>query len=288
MNSRLKLWTIAASIAALAVPLAAQTSTTPPAGTMHPGTMGRDFAMATRFMKAKDLMGMKVTNNADENLGKIEDIVVDAGSGRILYGVLSFGGFLGVGDKLFAIPWESLQLTGDSKAYVLNIEKDRLKNAEGFDKKHWPNFADEQWATKTYQYYGRSPYWSTAAGQPAGDYRDRWNQRVSVWQKVSDLCGKDVRNTQDERIGDISNLAIDPDNGRILYGILSYHGKLFAIPWSAFSLTGDAKYAVLNVSKDKLSESQGFTNDKWPNLADPTVAASVHNYYGQPRYWDRG
>lgn len=287
MFSSMKLLGIATAVATLAAPLLAQTNLTTP-GTAVQSDRGREFAMPTRFMKARDLMGMKVTNNADEDLGKIEDIVVDAGSGRILYGVLSFGGFLGVGDKLFAIPWESLQLTGDSKAYVLNVEKDRLKNAEGFDKKHWPNFADEQWATKPYQYYGRSPYWTGVTAQNSNDYHDRWNQRVSIWQKVSSLCGKDVRNAHDEKIGDISNLAIDPDSGRILYGILSHRGKLFAIPWSAFSFSGDAKYAILNVSKDKLSESQGFSNDKWPNLVDPTVAATTHDYYGQQKFWDRG
>lgn len=247
-----------------------------------------DFAMPRRWQKSSDLTGKKITNPSGEDLGKLEEIVVDANSGRILYGVLSFGGVLGVGDKLFAIPWSSLSLTSDYKSFVLDIDKDRLKTASGFDKGQWPNFADEQWATKTYQYYGRSPYWTGVTAQNATDYRDRWNQRVSVWQKVSDLCGKDVRNAQDEKIGDISNLAIDPESGRILYGILSHRGKLFAIPWSAFTFTGDAKYAILNVNKDKLSESQGFTNDKWPNLVDPTVAGTTHDYYGQPKFWDRG
>jgi sporulation protein YlmC with PRC-barrel domain len=103
-----------------------------------------DFSIPRRSQKATDLMGKKVVNGSNENLGKLEDIVVDAHSGRILYGVLSFGGFLGMGDKLFAIPWESLELPADAKDVVLNVNKDRLKNAEGFDKSHWPNFADEQ------------------------------------------------------------------------------------------------------------------------------------------------
>src|SRR5262245_55053171 len=93
-----------------------------------------EFAMAKRTQKATDLMGKKVINTANENLGKLEDIVVDATSGRILYGVLSFGGFMGMGDKLFAVPWDALELPADAKSLVLSVGKDRLKSAEGFDK----------------------------------------------------------------------------------------------------------------------------------------------------------
>lgn len=75
------------------------------------------------------------------------------------YAVLSFGGFLGVGDKLFAVPWHALELDPDNKCFVLDVEKDRLKNAPGFDKDHWPSMADERWATDLHAHYGSRPYW---------------------------------------------------------------------------------------------------------------------------------
>jgi sporulation protein YlmC with PRC-barrel domain len=257
------------------------------------------FAMASRWQKATDLRGKKVTNDKAEDLGRIEDIVTDANSGRIQYAVLSFGGILGLGDKYFAIPWPSLELSGDSKAFVLNVDKDRLQNAEGFPKDHWPNFADPQFATRTYEYYNQEPYWQHASdtstpaaestgGQDRDSDRQHWNQPMTAWQKTSDLVGKEVRTAQTDDVGKLSDLAIDPDNGRILYGVLSFRGKLFAIPWSALSLSSDAKHLVLNGNKDQLTDEVAFSKDNWPNLADEGWARQVYRHYNVQPYWTPG
>ncbi|MHB8565071.1 MAG: PRC-barrel domain-containing protein, partial [Acidiferrobacteraceae bacterium] len=72
--------------------------------------------------------------------------------------VLSFGSFLGMGEKLFAVPWSALTLDTKNKRFVLNVEKDRLKQASGFDKNQWPNMADQSWAKAIHSYYGTKPY----------------------------------------------------------------------------------------------------------------------------------
>jgi len=110
-------------------------------------------------MAADTLQGDKVINANGEDLGNIEDIMLDVRSGRVAYAVLSFGGVMGIGDKLFAIPWESLTLDADRECFVLDIDKDRLKNAPGFDKDHWPSMADPTWASEIYSYYNQRPYW---------------------------------------------------------------------------------------------------------------------------------
>jgi len=245
------------------------------------------LTMARRSQKSSDLIGKKVMNASNEDLGKIEDIVVDAGSGRILYGVLSFGGFMGMGDKLFAIPWSSLELPTDAKHYVLNVSKDRLKTAEGFDKSQWPNFADESWTTKTYTYYEQKPYWQTDGTRASsGDaYRDRWYQRATAWQKASDLSGKDCHNLQNEDIGRISDLIIDPDGGRILYGVLANSGKRYAIPWNAVTLTADAKKFQVNLPKDRIKDAPSFSDGTWPNVTDTRWADEIHRYYSVQPYW---
>jgi sporulation protein YlmC with PRC-barrel domain len=248
-----------------------------------------EFAMARRWQKADDLIGKKVVSATNEDLGKIEDIVVDANSGRILYGVLSFGGFLGVGDKLFAIPWRSLSLGNDAKAFTLNVEKERLKNAPGFDKKQWPNFADEKWATTTHEYFSQVPYWRSDL-KPETDmskvsYRDRWTYRPVTWQKASDLTGKDIHNHKNEDLGRISDLIIDPDNGRIMYGVLSHRSRLFAIPWNALSLSADAKKFVVNIDKGQLTDAVSFTSDSWPNFTDSGWATETHRVYNVQPYW---
>jgi len=110
-------------------------------------------------MAASTLIGDKVVNKADEDLGKIEEIMLHLPSGRIAYAVLSFGGFLGMGDKLFAIPWEALTLNEDRKCFVLGIDKERLEKAPGFDKDNWPDMTNPRWSEEIYKYYGYKSNW---------------------------------------------------------------------------------------------------------------------------------
>lgn len=108
-----------------------------------------------RIMSANTLTGDRVVNRQGENLGKIEDIMLDTTNGTVAYAVLSFGGILGIGDKLFAIPWEALQLDPVNKQFVLDIDKERLESAPGFDKDHWPDMADLRWSDEVRSFYGR-------------------------------------------------------------------------------------------------------------------------------------
>lgn len=111
-----------------------------------------------RLMGANTLDGNDVYNKQDEDLGDIKEIMLDVPSGRVAYAVLSFGGFLGAGDKLFAVPWNALQLDTVNKRFVLDVSKERLKEAPGFDEDAWPDMADPTWATAVHAYYGVTPY----------------------------------------------------------------------------------------------------------------------------------
>jgi len=119
------------------------------------------MAKNLRVLSATTLMGDKVKNAAGEDLGDIKEIMIDVNSGRIAYAVLSFGGFLGLGDKLFAIPWQALSLDTEKHAFVLSVGKETLKNAPGFDKDNWPKSLEEDdtWLVEVYDYYGYGPYW---------------------------------------------------------------------------------------------------------------------------------
>lgn len=116
-----------------------------------------------RVMSASSLMNDRVVNQQGEDLGKIEEFMIDLDSGCIAYAVLSFGGFLGFGDKLFAIPMQALSLDEDRKCFILNVSKEKLEKAQGFDKSNWPDMADPTWATSLYDYYGYEPYWKTGS-----------------------------------------------------------------------------------------------------------------------------
>ena len=105
-------------------------------------------------LSATTLIGDPVVNRNGENLGKIEDLMIDHERSRVSYAVLSFGGFLGMGNKLFAVPLQAMRLSREDKRFVLDVDKERLKNAPGFDKDQWPDFADPAYNTKLYSYYG--------------------------------------------------------------------------------------------------------------------------------------
>jgi sporulation protein YlmC with PRC-barrel domain len=94
-------------------------------------------------VKSAEVVGYTVKNSAKENLGKIEEIVIDKVSGQVRYVALSFGGILGLGDKLFAFPWKSISYSPQEECFILNVDKEQLNEADGFDKENWPNMATQ-------------------------------------------------------------------------------------------------------------------------------------------------
>jgi hypothetical protein len=112
-----------------------------------------------RVLAAGTLAGDHVRSAGGEDLGSIEAIMLDIESGRIAYAVLSFGGFLGIGDKLFAVPWSALRIDRGEHEFILNVNRQTLENAPGFDKHHWPDMADPVFGREVHEHYGRTPYW---------------------------------------------------------------------------------------------------------------------------------
>jgi sporulation protein YlmC with PRC-barrel domain len=106
------------------------------------------------LMGADTLLGNDVYNKDGESLGDIKEFMIDMTSGKIAYAVLSFGGLLGMGDKLFAVPWAALKLDTANKRFTLGVPKDVLKDAPGFDKKRWPSMSDKTWASGVHKFYG--------------------------------------------------------------------------------------------------------------------------------------
>ncbi len=105
------------------------------------------------LMGANTLIGDKVHNLQDESLGEVKEIMLDMRTGKIAYAVLSYGGILGMGEKLLAVPWSALTLDSEKKCFLLNVRKERFDDAPGFDADNWPNMADLAWASGINRYY---------------------------------------------------------------------------------------------------------------------------------------
>lgn len=244
---------------------------------------------------ASDLIGMDVESPSGENLGDIHDVVVHPG-GDASYAVLSYGGWLGIGDKLFALPWsvfEAVKHEGSGKDHdhkvVLPIDKERLKAAPGFDKNTWPVMANPDWTKDIDTYY-------------AGDMNPNVKRPVSagartsfVTWKASELKGANVETAGGEKLGDIKDLAIDV-NGRVSYAAVSVGGFLgagdtvVAVPWDALKFStsgdkGDKKKITLATTKEQLQNAPRFKkDDAGHEMCNPSWIGTVYDYYKVPHY----
>lgn len=106
------------------------------------------------------LTGDNVFDKNGKQVGHLKEIMVDTETGKVAYGVLSFGGLLGMGDKLFAMPWSSILVDTNKERLIVDVDEKRLQDADGFDKNSWPDFADATFREKTYKHWNAKPYWN--------------------------------------------------------------------------------------------------------------------------------
>lgn len=112
-----------------------------------------------RVLSASTLIGDSIRNAQGENLGDLKEIMLDTETGCVAYAVVSFGGFLGIGDKYFAVPWEAIKVSPEEKKLVMNVDKETFENAPGFDKDNWPATPDKEFINRVHTHYGYQPYW---------------------------------------------------------------------------------------------------------------------------------
>jgi sporulation protein YlmC with PRC-barrel domain len=230
------------------------------------------------LLPASTVKGDKVINMAGENLGKIEDMMIDLENGRIAYAVISFGGFLGIGNKQFAIPVEALSVRPGERAFILNVSKEILEKAEGFDKDNLPLTRER--LSNTYAYYGNKPYWTGVSAD------------IPLFLAASAIKGDKVINMAGENLGKIEDLVIDLENSRIAYAVISFGGflgigdKQFAIPWEVLSVRPNERAFTLKVSKEILEKAEGFDKDNMPLTRERL--SNTYAYYGNKPYWETG
>lgn len=114
-----------------------------------------------RFLTATSIMSNKVYNFERDHLGSVKDIMIDLAEGKIEYVIIEYGGFLGIGEKFFAIPFSLLEIDEEKEAFILNQDKETLENAPGFDKDHWPE-------TNSHYMSDAGTYWGGFMGPNTG------------------------------------------------------------------------------------------------------------------------
>jgi len=253
------------------------------------------------FLSAESLMDDKVINTEGEDLGKFNDLMIDLEEGKIAYAALSFGGTLGMGNKLFAIPWKALTLRVHEHAFVLDIPKEVLKKAEGFDKDNWPATSRES-LTTMYSYYGYQPYWERETeegiqlpGHAVSEPTTRTSTSAGLasgFLRASKIRGEKVFNRDGDHIGKIEDIMSDLQDGRIAYAVISHGGilglgsKHIPIPWQALSLRSRDNAFVVDLPKEALDKAEGLDKDKWPVTREEL--SKTFSYYKYQPYWQTG
>lgn len=172
-----------------------------------------------QLMGADTLIGEDVYNRQEEDLGDIKEIMIDMRSGQIAYAVLSFGGILGMGTKLFAVPWQALELDTENKRFILDASKERLENAPGFDKDNWPDMASAEYGTELHSFYAtqqNSPGRRTASGSIMGQSTNTMQSADTLNQSANLNQGNLSRSVDDslERTDNLSGSHSNDPNRR--------------------------------------------------------------------------
>jgi sporulation protein YlmC with PRC-barrel domain len=256
--------------------------------------------------RVDQVRGLPVRNLQGEELGEVEDVVIDLSTGKVRYAAMSFGGFLGVGDKLFAVPWmaTTLRYEDGEPFMVVDATKEKLEKATGFNKDAWPDFGSEKFAKDLDTLYGvNRPAAQPATTQPSttqpGTAQPNATQRKTddaskpeeaIAHNVfrsQDIVGMDVRNQDGSELGEIENIVVDMASDQVSYFALSFdptvaaEEKLFAIPVREFRVqkNEDGAYLTLNVAKERLKGAPGFSADAWPNTNNPNWSKEIDEYY---------
>ncbi len=261
-------------------------------GDMAPAAKTSEFT--PHLQRLGDLIGRDVTNPNGQKLGSIDDIVLTTDQSRVSYAALSVGGVLGIGDKLYAIPWHALKMSEDGKTITLNVDRGRLEQATGFDKKNWPEAGDEQWTaaageTAVKDATGKSGEAikpdESRMGHDAGKAMPMWARRITQ------LNGTTVRNLQGDDLGSIENVIVDTREHRTVYAILASGGvlgvgeKMVAVPWSAIELRPELKTARLDAERKTL-DALAFKQGDQPDLTNREYARNLYEKFHVQPYWE--
>lgn len=222
------------------------------------GLVAKAEEKKTRIEKSTDLINANIKNKSGDHIGYLEDLAVELPGGRIAYAALSTKNALGLGGKLFAIPFSPLAWSDDHKYLILDVKRDEFDRAEGFDSKSWPDKVDERWA----KLGGNKSVYT-----PAKDTK---------LTRMSSLTGLAVKNDAGVSLGKIQGFGVDWNNERIAYAAMTHGGvvgigaKYFAIPWDALNLKSlnlrvDDRCFVVNATPQDFDNANGFDPNNWPD-----------------------
>jgi len=235
---------------------------------------GRSAIM--RDMRASELIGMNVRNSRGEDLGKINDVVLDVNNNRVHYAILSFGGFAGLGDKLFAYPVRMFQLGQDGRSLMLNVSEEQLKNAPGFEDRRWPrwNVRDDKYRADVERYFGGD----TVKIEPAPN---------ALLRRASQVLDADVHDSAGKDIGDVEDVVVNMRDGSVRYVAVDFDGayagegdRIATLPMQAFRMPKDDDGDLqIRLDQQAMRDVPRFEKNRWPDMNTGEYSSRVDRWF---------
>lgn len=204
-----------------------------------------------RDMRATEVIGATVRDQQGQDIGDVQDLIVDAGNQRVDYAILAFGGMLGFGEKLFAYPMDRFQATasGDEKELRLNVSQQELENAPGFDRSNWPTFGMGGYRGEVDKHFGRT-------AKAGGDL-----------VRMSELLDTQVSDSSGSEVGQINDVVVSVTNGQVRFVALepsddlNMGDRLVMLPMNAIRATNEQQFQQSGSSDDTVRQSGGAMVD---------------------------
>ena len=211
-------------------------------------------------LRVSELQGMKVNDSKGEEIGDIEDVVIDLQSGRVHAAVVEFGGVMGVGGKSYAFPLSEFQPGKTQDQLVLNVDKQKLENTEGFAKGQWPEMGDEYWGRVGGQQQatsGQSGDAQSSAGAGATQSQSQAGSRKLI--RASDVIGKEVQDKSGEEVGEVKDMTVSLQDGSLKDVTLTLKGGGEAKTQATDLTAGLDDKLVISTSADQLKSTSSST-----------------------------
>lgn len=258
-----------------------------PAKPGQPQIQRGDYQTDTRpFMaqRAKEVIGKSIVNAEGKTVGDVNDLLIDLPQGRIAGVIVGVGGVLGVGEEPRIVPPQALHWTAnDGKLQLRMDEQLRTAKTRINDLKSYNELG------QVYRDFQQEPYWNKDARQPV---REREGRETDFrLRKAKEILGANVENASDKKLGEVEDLVIDLQSGRVVLvalgagGILGVGEKLVAFPPSQLQMNAATGKLMINISEERLKSSPHFEKAHWPNLHDSTWVSQVYGHYGERSYW---
>jgi len=239
--------------------------------------------------RATDILGRNISGPQGQTIGKFQDLAADLESGRVLFAVVALqGGGTAIGTSRVAVPPEEFSFGPDQSNLVLNASQTNLDSAPRFNPQAGTRVGSVAFVRDVYRHFGRQPWWVG----PSSSATSASTNAFGNAHLASQLRGQKVKTVSNQDLGTVRNLVVDLPAGRVLYvvfkpsGSLGANNTVYVLPPNAFTPGSDPTTLVTGVDEAKLRGAPHFSSTSWPDVANPSYATQVYQYYGKQPYFN--